>query len=366
MVNLDRLKDIRVEDLPRHARDFWHWWTSELSGMVPDKWRGLLRDDSGVVTVDVLDKKIVVSRSAGGTTTEVLGVGKEDILLAAPRQTVKRSILPADRIIVRVPRGELLTRLVHLPLTASRNLKNILKFELERVSPLDPAQVTFDYRVVQRDKDANRIDVELRILRRDVADSAVQAARNLGLEPDALDFAGSEIDPRAKGFPVGGAASLRSHWRAWQVPALSALAVFLGIAALLATYSRQQEGLDELSTRMTTARVRAHGVEVLQDQIDKAKLGMAFLGKQKQSPLLVEVLAEVTRILPDRTWLVQFELHGKEVRVEGYSNAASSLIARIDNSRLFSNAQFRSSLTRGPAADLERFDLSFEIKDRAG
>jgi len=366
MVNLDRLKEIRMEDLPRHARDFWRWWIGELSDMVPDKWRAVLRDESGMLAVDILDKKIVVSRMAGGVTSQILEVLKEEMSSPAARRTVKQSALPVNKVIVRVPRAELLTRLVHLPLTASRNLKNILKFELERVSPLDPAQVAFDYRVLQRDKEANRIDVELRILRRDVADSAVQAARNLGLEPDALDFIGADIDPRAKGFPVGGAATARSHWRTWQVPALSAFAVVLGIAAFLATYSRQQEGLDELSTRLAAARVKAHDVEVLQSQIDKAKLGMAFLGKQKQSPLLVEVLAEVTRILPERTWLVQFELRGKEVRVEGYSNAASSLIARVDNSRLFTNAQFRSSLTRGPATDLERFNLSFEIRNRTG
>lgn len=364
MVNFNRLKEINVEDLPRHLSAFWQWWTRELSDMVPASWRGMFRDESGVVAIDILPNKVSISRMAGGRTREILAVQNDEI--GSVRHAAKQSILPADKIIVRVPRAELLTRLVHLPLTASRNLKNILKFELERVSPLDPNQVTFDYRVLQRDKEANRIDVELRILRRDVADTAVRTARGLGFEPDALDFIGGELDSRTKGFPVGSATSLRSHWRTWQIPALSALAVALALAALLATYSRQQAALDELSTQLTAARVKAHDVEVLQNQIDKAKLGMAFLGKQKQSPLLVQVLTEVTRILPDRTWLVQFEMHGKEVRVEGYSNAASSLIARIDNSRLFSNAQFRSSLTRGPAADLERFDMSFEIRDRAG
>ncbi len=160
-------------------------------------------------------------------------------------------------------------------------------------------------------------------------------------------------------------ATLRGQWQTWRVPALSALAVVLGIGALMASYSRHQDWLDALSNQLAAAKVKAHSVAVLQEQIDKAKLGTAFLGKQKQSPLLIKVLAEVTRILPDRTWLVVFELNGHEVRIRGFSNEASSLIARFDNSPLFVNAQFRSTLTKGPTNDLERFDLSFEVKDGA-
>jgi general secretion pathway protein L len=105
-------------------------------------------------------------------------------------------------------------------------------------------------------------------------------------------------------------------------------------------------------------------VESLQDEINKANLGMAFLAQQKQSPLLVKILAEVTKILPDNTWLVEFELHGREVRIRGYSAAASSLIALFDNSRLFTNAQFRAPSMQGQNG-AERFDLSFEVKGGA-
>lgn len=369
MVTLKSLKDIRSEDIARFARDGWRWWIGQLAAMMPKQWHELFRNDTGLVTADVLGSEIVVSRSDGSGKSEIFRASRQELeslaARAAASETVKASLAPGDQIVVRVSRAELLTRTVTLPATASRNLKNILKYELERISPLDPAQISFDYRVLRRDKEANRLDVELRILKRQIVDDAVQLARAVGLEPETIGFLGSEGAPD-QGFPVSGAASLRGHWRTWRVPALAALAAVLGIGALLASYSRQQAGLDALSAQLAAAKVKAHSVEILQNDIDKAKLGMAFLGRQKQSPLVVEVLAEVTRVLPDRTWLVQFELRGKEVRIEGYSNAASALIARFDNSRLFTNAQFRSSLTKGPAGDLERFDLSAEIKDRAG
>jgi general secretion pathway protein L len=365
---LERLRQVRVEELRDLTVTGWRWWVGELSAMIPDKWRELFRHDEGIVTFDVHGKDIVVARVASGATTEVLRVPKVDLAskpAGVVAETIKKSFVPGDKVVVRVPRAELLTRIVKLPITASRNLKNILKFELDRISPLDPEQVRFDYRVLNRDKAAGQIEVELRILKREVADEAVRQCRSVGLEPDSLGFIGDDPAATAQSFPLSTTASLRGQWQTWRVPALSALAVVLGIGALLASYSRQQDWMDGLSNELTAAKVKAHSVEVLQEEIDKAKLGMAFLGKQKQSPLVIKVLAEVTHILPDRTWLVTFELNGREVRIRGFSNAASSLIARFDNSPLFANSQFRSTLTKGPASDLERFDLSFEIKDGA-
>ena len=339
--------------------------------MVPQnirkKLQELFRDNTGAVTVDVAEKMVVVSCTAGGVTSEILHASKEDLSstgISAAAKTVKQATSGGDRVTVRVPRAELLRRMVKLPAAASRNLKNILKFELERVSPLDPEQISFDYSVVGRDKEANRLDVELRILKREVVDKAVAACRALGLEPQAIGFMGGSEQMAERDFPVSQTASLRGQWQTWRVPALSSLVVVLGIGALLATYSREQDTLDALSDQITAAKSRALVVEHLQDEINKSNLGMAFLAQQKQSPLLVKILAEVTRALPDNTWLVEFELHGREVRIHGYSPAASSLIALFDNSQFFTNAQFRAPLMQGQNG-LERFDLSFDVKGGA-
>ncbi len=366
----ERLSQVRVEELRERAIVFWRWWTAELMAMVPqnirEKVQELFRDNTGTVSVDVANDMIVVSRTAGGVTAEILRLPKE--ALNSPNSSAAEAVNNAthngDKVTVRVPATELLRRMVKLPMAASRNLKNILKFELERVSPLDPEQISFDYRLIGRDKEANRLDVELRILKREIADKAVAVCRALGLEPQAIGFSGESKQTVERDFPVTHAATLLGQWQSWRVPALSALVAVLGIGALLATYSREQDTLDALSDQITGARSRAMVVQRLQDEINKANLGIAFLARQKQSPLLVKILAEVTRILPDNTWLVEFELNGKEIRLHGYSPAASSLIALFDNSQLFTNAQFRSPLMQGQNG-LDRFDLSFDVKGGA-
>ncbi len=368
----DRLRQLRAEDLREHALAFWRWWLAELMAMVPENVQGkiqeLLRDHTGSVTVDVVANNVTVSRTASGATSKIVRLPKENLNSASARaaaaNTVKKVTSGADKMMVRVPHNELLHRMVKLPAAANRNLRNILKYELDRVSPIDPEQISFDYRVVGRDKEANRLDVEVRILKREVADEAIKACRALGLEPQAIGFVGESVRGPERNFPVSGTASLLGQWQTWRVPALAALAVVLGIGTLLATYSREQATLDALSDQITAAKSRAQVVESLEDEINKANLGMAFLARQKQSPLMIKVLAEVTRILPDNTWIVEFELHGREIRIHGYSAAASSLIALFDNSQLFTNAQFSAPLMQGQNG-LERFDLSFEIKGGA-
>ncbi|HUD52832.1 PilN domain-containing protein, partial [Parvibaculum sp.] len=102
----------------------------------------------------------------------------------------------------------------------------------------------------------------------------------------------------------------------------------------------------------------------LKRDVSDARARMAFLGEAKKSPLLVGILAEVTNILLDGTWLFEFQLNGKEVRIRGYSPEASKLIALFDAAPQFTNAQFRSPLVQGQSKELERFDLSFDIREK--
>ena len=79
----DHLSQIRVEGLGGRALGFWRWWTSELVAIVPQnirkKLQELFRDNTGAVTVDVAEKMVVVSRTAGGVTSEILHASKEDL-----------------------------------------------------------------------------------------------------------------------------------------------------------------------------------------------------------------------------------------------------------------------------------------------
>ncbi len=84
---LERLRQIRVEELRDLALSGWRWWVNELLAMVPDKWRDFFRHDAGIVTFDVHGKDVVVQRIAVGNTTEIFRVSKDDLASEAVNAT---------------------------------------------------------------------------------------------------------------------------------------------------------------------------------------------------------------------------------------------------------------------------------------
>jgi general secretion pathway protein L len=87
-----------------------------------------------------------------------------------------------------------------------------------------------------------------------------------------------------------------------------------------------------------------------------------FLAEAKTtSPVLVQVLNELTRLLPDGTWLHQLELNGKEMIMQGESPASSAIIGLIEASPLFRNVTYRSPVTQNRVTGAERFNLAAEV-----
>ena len=80
-----------------------------------------------------------------------------------------------------------------------------------------------------------------------------------------------------------------------------------------------------------------------------------------RSPGVVETLDALTRLVPNDTWLQQLRINGDEVRLTGFSAAASSLIGLIEQSERFTEARFRSSVTRDARNKAERFTISAKI-----
>ena len=70
------------------------------------------------------------------------------------------------------------------------------------------------------------------------------------------------------------------------------------------------------------------------------------------------MLNEVTRLLPDDTWVVQFSRRDDQLTLSGFSAKASALIGLLEQSDLLADVRFRSPVNLDPRLQLERFNLS--------
>ncbi len=351
-------------DLPMLAGTAWRWWIGELWGMVPPPLRRLLRARRVAILVDVLEGEVAVSQATADDRAEIYRIPLHELGAASgPPAALRDALDPRKPVILRLPGDRVLRKPMELPLAAARNLRQILTFELDRQSPLDPAQVRFDYRIVKRDKPAKKITVELRIVKRQSIEQAVALCRLLGLEPRSLGFHGEAPAMASGAFLAGEPKPSTRRWlQRRAAAALMGLAGLLSLAMLLTALDRQQARADAIAARLTHARAQAQATERLRKDIAALAARAEFLPREKQRPLIVKVIEEVTRLLPDDSWLVQLDLSGSEVHLRGYSASAPALIGLFDGSPLFTNAHFRAPLTQGPRSDLERFDLSFDVK----
>ena len=78
-------------------------------------------------------------------------------------------------------------------------------------------------------------------------------------------------------------------------------------------------------------------------------------------PLAIEVLADITRILPDDTFLDRLVITNTSVQMQGKSKNAQQLIELVNESNLLDDAEFRGSTRLDTRSGLEIFEVNAEV-----
>lgn len=350
---------------------FFRWWGSELAALLPLSGMRSSRNLGNVLEVTISKDQIVyrhrtrgdserlgsfdrVSSATGGAASSVSASARESL------QAVLRGLRPdKTRCEIHADDTLRLRKTVSLPLAAEENLEQVLAFEMERNTPFHANDVYFDYRVTGRDTRRRRLDVEFLVMRKENVDEALSVVSNWGFMPVTGVFDGDkECLQFAPDTYRGSAASgLNRVLLAANVAALT--------FALVIPVQRQENYLDELRLRVDDARTRAIASADIQRRIDTLRKELSLLaGARSDSGSVVELIEELTRVLPDDTWLNRLEIRDGEVHFQGFSKAASALVGMVEASALFREARFGSPITRDARTGRERFYVSAKLAPR--
>ena len=77
--------------------------------------------------------------------------------------------------------------------------------------------------------------------------------------------------------------------------------------------------------------------------------------------MIVELIDEISRILPDHTWIARLDLSDDELQIQGQSSASSSLIGIIESSPWFENARFGSPVVQIAGTETDRFHITATV-----
>ena len=147
-------------------------------------------------------------------------------------------------------------------------------------------------------------------------------------------------------------------------------AIFVvGLALVASTIPLQQRlaSASRLEAQVTALRAEAEASVALRERGDQFTRKVWFLETTKtQRVTVTEVMAELTRLLPDGVHVVRVNVRDGMIQLYGRAADASNIIIILDKSSIFSNPRFVSPITKTPDSGLEQFHVSIELSAKKG
>jgi general secretion pathway protein L len=336
-------------------------WRDELASLATGIFGRFLPRPPPPLVIAVHATEIVLGYDEAGELATLARINRNADSTHALAGVLTRYGLAGADVVLLIPGTDVLRPTLQLPNGRASALAGALRYELERLTPLDTDELYFDYVIAARERSTNTARIQLRIIRKEIVDSAVALCRTSGLRIAAIGFEGDTRPASWRQFPVDRAAHLRDLWRAQGNAALSGVAVLLLAAFLFAVYARGSAEIDSLNDQVADEGQHAARVERIAREIVTTRREFAALAREKSQPLAVAVLADLTRILPDGTWLSEIQIDGRTVRIQGNSPSASELIGRIDSSGRFANAQFEAPVVQDAALHADHFSMVLDV-----
>jgi general secretion pathway protein L len=345
---------------------FISWWGRQLLTLLPDQVRGhdveatrailITHLSASAAAPDMVEVKLPPGRPVTAAERFVL----DDDGLA--RLRALRAQAPRAPVRLRLRPGSLLERDVVLPLAVERSLDRVLQYEMNRLTPFSAAETIWGWHISRRDPAHARLHLRLTLGARGPVAAILARLAEAGSSPALLEAA-----PRA-----GGGAGWRRidltgqrETEAGSAPMLRAGFAACGVllVALVAVpFAKQSLAMMHLESRIAALEPSVAESARLRSGIDARAAGGSVLAEarvQVGDPL--RAIAAVTDALPDGSWLTDFVLQQRRLRIDGRSRAAVQLIARLAANPATLDPAFAAPVTRDDSGDADIFSISAEL-----
>jgi general secretion pathway protein L len=271
---------------------------------------------------------------------------------------------PGAKIDLLLPLAACFERRIEIPATAERQGRSILALDFERSTPFKLSDVYTGHTFVPSKDRKGWLSASQFVVKRKFVDRTIESIEALGLKVDRLDVwnADGQTPVGLNFFDRSGDAAPSSASRRPRL-LMSAVVLGLAVSALWMDLSRREAALAALELDVSAARQKA---EVLRNERTVAEVARkdsdavrAYKSGQLPS---VEILDQMTRLLPDDVFLNDVTIEGDLVDVSGQAKSSSAVISLLERSPAFKDATFTSPVTFDANADKERFSLRLRLR----
>ena len=326
--------------------EFLTWWGEQLQSLWPAR-DSARREDAVFATLRGAAVEIALRR---GGRTGALGA----FPLTEPGMAALATALgprrPAAEL--RLPPAMLLERTVTLPLAAERGLDNVLRYEMDRLTPFAAAELYWHYAVAKRDRVHAQLHIRLWLVLRAPLAGTLDLLARAGLHPAAI----ASVDAGGPAIPLE--LTRPGRWHRQGTAALAAACALLAVTACVVPFVKQSLAAHAVDARIAALKPAVDRAESLRRSLLAASAGIDVLAAERAKvgdPL--ETLAALTDVLPDDTVLTDLSLHGRAITISGQSGAAASLISRIAADPALRDPAFTAPVTRNETTHTDGFSI---------
>jgi general secretion pathway protein L len=337
-------------------QSFVAWWLSELREAIPSKWQNWIKEEALPVLLIRPERDFV----ACAVTSGAQSFERRFPLRLFNSAVLKDWLLESGfsrhelRVGLSVDASLFFLREFTLPEAALPALPKILDQEILRRTPFQPSDIWHAASRTDRDAPSSGVlAMQHCIVRKDLV---LAALNDIGLQLDDLDFLASDGAPL---IPFREMPRTDPPWALRAIKLLAAAGLAAALLGLVSFEWIQSSVANSLETSISD--VRAGGQE--------SNLGSgpdARLLAMKADVSIIELWEELSKVLPDHSFLTELRIIDGKVTISGFSSDAAGLVRLIDRSPLFMGAKLVAAITPDRKEQKDRFTVLFKVRSTAG
>lgn len=345
-----------------------NWWMTGLTYLLPASIRNVINPPSDRITISFDGNRIVFKHYSGRSLERVNErsclTENDDIEKALTQEWLTEKSKTEPEIILLVADEKVLRKTILLPPVALENLREVLGYEMDRRTPFSVEQVYFDYLLEENDEGNNQLKVLLFASPKEHIDQMLKLLDSWDIGPNVINVINPGININTLNLLPAEKRNANNN-QANKLTLLLVVAAFcLFLAVLYVPLIKQDELLNQLETEIADSRDVVNKLKDLKLHkkalFDKASF---LISKRNDYIPVIDILNELTRILPDDTWLVRFSLTNGEIQLQGESTIASLMIQSIESSDILNDVKFRSPVITNAATQKDKFNISAKLSD---
>jgi general secretion pathway protein L len=145
---------------------------------------------------------------------------------------------------------------------------------------------------------------------------------------------------------------------------LIAVLAILGIVLILTPLQIENRRIEEIDRQIAATRDEVRRVDAIRKEADTLVDEVAAIRKFKAKKMItLDILRELTAVLPKDAWITRVRVTENTVDIEGYASSATELLPKLEASPYFIKVEFAAPTFRDTRSNTERFVIKMELED---